>query len=98
MENCGVHYSVTIQKWLENWQRNESAIVARYGQYWFRLWNVFLSWSVMIGGQGSSTVFMITLTKNIKNDKSSVSREEARSVAFSRRDRFIGGDPIATQQ
>jgi sphingolipid C9-methyltransferase len=98
VENCGVHYSVTIQKWLENWQRNESAIIAKYGQYWFRLWNVFLSWSVMIGGQGSSTVFMITLTKNIKNDKSSVSREEAGSVAFSRRERFIGGDPIATQQ
>jgi cyclopropane fatty-acyl-phospholipid synthase-like methyltransferase len=98
VENCGVHYSVTIQKWLENWRSNEAKIVAKYGQYWFRLWSVFLSWSVMISGQGSSTVFMITLHKNIKNDKSTVSPEEARNVAFSRRDRFIGSDPIATQQ
>ena len=41
---------------------------------------------------------MITLAKNIKNDKSSVSPEEAAAVPFSRRTRFIGRNPIATQQ
>ncbi len=98
VENTGVHYSVTIFKWYENWKRNETAIVAKYGQRWFRMWMMFLAWSVMIAGQGSSTVFMITLTKNIKNDKSTVSTEEAESVAFSRRERWIGFKPIATQQ
>jgi cyclopropane fatty-acyl-phospholipid synthase-like methyltransferase len=98
VENCGVHYSVTIHKWYENWKRNEAAIVEKYGQRWFRMWMMFLAWSVMIGGQGSSTVFMITLTKNIKNDKDTVSPEEARSVAFSRQKRWIGPRPIATQQ
>jgi cyclopropane fatty-acyl-phospholipid synthase-like methyltransferase len=62
VENCGVHYSVTIKKWYDNWKTNEEAIVAKYGQRWFRMWMVFLAWSVMIGGQGSSTVFMITMT------------------------------------
>jgi len=57
-----------------------------------------LSWSVMIGGQGSSTVFMITLTKNIKVDKSTVSAEEAKSVAFSRTERWIGKNVVGTQQ
>jgi cyclopropane fatty-acyl-phospholipid synthase-like methyltransferase len=98
VENCGVHYAVTIYKWYENWKKNEAAIVEKYGQRWFRMWMMFLSWSVIIGGQGSSTVFMITMSKNIKNDKSTVSPDEAKQVAYSRRDRWIGQNPVATQQ
>jgi cyclopropane fatty-acyl-phospholipid synthase-like methyltransferase len=98
VENCGVHYSVTIHKWYENWKRNEAAIVAKYGQRWFRMWSMFLAWSTIIGAQGSSTVFMITMAKNIKNDKSSVSPDEAKRVAYSRKNRWIGAKPVATQQ
>ena len=98
VENCGVHYAETIRKWYANWQSNEQAIVAKYGQRWYRLWLMFLGWSALIGGQGSSTLFMITLTKNIKNDKETVSPEESKSVAFSRARRWIGKDTVATQQ
>ena len=41
---------------------------------------------------------MLTLTKNIKNDKDTVSSEESKSVPFSRARRWIGKDTIATQQ
>ncbi len=98
VENCGVHYAATIRKWYDNWQRNKDAVVEKYGERWFRLWEIFLGWSVLIGGQGSSTLFMLTLTKNIKNDKETVSPEEAESVAFSRAERWIGKDTIGTQQ
>jgi cyclopropane fatty-acyl-phospholipid synthase-like methyltransferase len=98
VENCGVHYSNTIRKWYENWKRNEAAIVAKYGNYWFRTWMMFLAWSAIISAQGSSAVFMITMAKNIKNDKSNVTPEEARHVAYSRADRWIGPNPVATQQ
>jgi cyclopropane fatty-acyl-phospholipid synthase-like methyltransferase len=98
VENCGTHYSVTIQKWYENWKSNEQAIVAKYGQRWYRLWLMFLSWSIIIGAQGSSTVFMITMTKNLKNDKSTVPSAEAADAAFSRGDRWIGPNPVSTQQ
>jgi cyclopropane fatty-acyl-phospholipid synthase-like methyltransferase len=98
VENCGVHYSVTIQKWYENWKRNEERVVANYGQYWFRLWTFFLGWSALIAAQGSSTVFMITMAKNIPNDRASVSEEEAERVAYSRKQRWIGKDLVATQQ
>jgi len=98
VENCGVHYSVTIHKWYENWKRNEQAIVAKYGQRWFRMWSMFLAWSVLIGAQGSSTVFMITMSKNLKNDKSSVADDEAKDVAYSRKQRWIGKNQVATQQ
>ena len=98
VENCGVHYSVTIHKWYDNWKSNEEAIVAKYGERWFRMWMMFLSWSVIIGAQGSSTVFMITLAKNTKLDKESVSAEEAGAVPYSREKRWIGKKTVATQQ
>jgi cyclopropane fatty-acyl-phospholipid synthase-like methyltransferase len=97
VENCGVHYSLTIRRWYDNWQRNRDAVVAKYGERWFRMWSMFLGWSALIGAQGSSTVFMITLNKNTKNDKASVSTEEAADQALCR-ERFIGPNPVATQQ
>jgi sphingolipid C9-methyltransferase len=98
VENTGTHYAVTIHKWYQNWQRNRSAVVAKYGERWYRLWLMFLAWSIQIGGQGSSALFCVTLTKNTKNDKSTVSADEAKNVPFSRRDRWIGSKPVATQQ
>jgi len=98
VENTGAHYAVTIGKWYDNWLRNEQAIVEKYGKRWFRLWSMFLAWSEMIAGQGSSALFMLTLTKNTKNDKSTVTTEEAASVPFSRRRRWIGSKPVETQQ
>jgi len=41
---------------------------------------------------------MVTMSKNIKNDKTTVSPDEAKQVAYSRRDRWIGTNPVATQQ
>jgi cyclopropane fatty-acyl-phospholipid synthase-like methyltransferase len=68
VENTGVHYARTIYKWFKEWQRNEKVVVAKYGQYWFRMYAIFLAWSAIIACQGSSTVYMITLNKNLKND------------------------------
>jgi cyclopropane fatty-acyl-phospholipid synthase-like methyltransferase len=98
VENCGSHYAVTLEKWYRNWKRNEAGIVEKYGERWFRMWMMFLGWSAIIAAQGTSAVFMITATKNHKNDRSSVSAEEAKRQVFSRKDRFIGSNPIATQQ
>ena len=41
---------------------------------------------------------MITLAKNIARDKDSVSAAEAETVAYSRKRRWIGPNPVATQQ
>jgi cyclopropane fatty-acyl-phospholipid synthase-like methyltransferase len=98
VENCGVHYALTIKRWYDNWMRNEQAVVAKYGPRWFRMWAVFLSWSSIIASQGTSTVFMVTLTKNIATDKTSVGPDEAAEVPFSRTERWVGPDPVATQQ
>jgi len=65
VENVGIHYSYTIDRWYQNWIRNREKVVAAYGERWFRLWYVFLGWSVLIAEQGRSTCFQIIANKNL---------------------------------
>jgi cyclopropane fatty-acyl-phospholipid synthase-like methyltransferase len=65
VETIGIHYSLTISRWYDNWMAHRREIVAAYGEWWFRLWQVFLAWSVEIGAQGSSTCFQIVANKNL---------------------------------
>jgi cyclopropane fatty-acyl-phospholipid synthase-like methyltransferase len=64
VENIGIHYSLTIDRWYRNWLRNRDAVVKGYGERWFRLWEVFLAWSVLIAERGGSTAFQIVANKN----------------------------------
>lgn len=98
VENCGVHYSLTIKAWYDNWMKNEDKVVKKYGQYWFRMWAIFLSWSAIIAAQGSSTVFMTTNHINHKNDGSSVHQNDKSKKIFSRMDNFVGPNVLGVQQ
>jgi len=84
VENCGVHYALTLNHWFNNWVNNKDKVVSEFGEWWFRCWIVFLAWSTIVASQGSSTVFFVTLHKN--------------TTKFERRDNFVGEHPIATQQ
>merc|ERR1712127_495299 len=63
VHNMGSHYSRTLAHWLDNWRSNEDYIKGKYGAVAYRRWEVFLAWSVRAARQGSSTLFMLTLTK-----------------------------------
>lgn len=65
VENIGIHYSLTISRWYDNWMQNREQVVKTYGEWWFRLWQVFLAWSVEIAAQGSSTAFQVVANKNL---------------------------------
>jgi cyclopropane fatty-acyl-phospholipid synthase-like methyltransferase len=62
-QNLGTHYSRTLYQWLEEWLKAEKSLKEKYGEVAWRRWEVFLRWSVRVARQGSSTVFMITATK-----------------------------------
>eukprot|EP00730_Choanoeca_flexa_P010856 TRINITY_DN21311_c0_g1_i1.p1 TRINITY_DN21311_c0_g1~~TRINITY_DN21311_c0_g1_i1.p1 ORF type:complete len:468 (+),score=73.78 TRINITY_DN21311_c0_g1_i1:60-1463(+) len=96
VENTGVHYALTIKAWYYNWIGNQDAIVAKYGEWWYRLWVVFLAWSTCIAFQGSSTVFMITATKNHRLDARSVA--PGNDTNIDRAEKWIGPNPIGLQQ
>ena len=65
VENVGIHYSLTISRWYDNWMANRAEVVKVYGEWWFRVWQMFLGWSVEIAAQGSSTCFQIVANKNL---------------------------------
>lgn len=67
VDTIGIHYSATIWRWYRNWMANRDKIEAKYGLKWFRIWEFFLAWSIIIARQGSSTCFQITLVKNINS-------------------------------
>jgi len=75
VDTIGIHYSHTIHAWYRNWLGNKDSVVEKYGEYWYRLWSMFLAWSTIIAKQGSSTCFQIVAHKNL-NDFT--------------RDRFVG--------
>ncbi|TIB73779.1 hypothetical protein E3Q24_00930 [Wallemia mellicola] len=61
----GVHYSVTILRWYNNWLSNKEKVLEKYGERWFRIWTFFLASSVIIARNGGSSVFQITVQKNL---------------------------------
>ena len=63
VNNLGNHYSQTLYQWLQTWYANKDMISEKYGIVAWRRWEVFLAWSVRVAREGSSTVFMLTLTK-----------------------------------
>jgi len=64
VETIGIHYSRTLKAWYDNWQSNKDKVIQNYGERWFRLWSLFLAWSVVASGQGSATCYQIVLHKN----------------------------------
>jgi sphingolipid C9-methyltransferase len=69
IENVTIHYAWTIQRWYDNWVSNRDAIVAAYGERWFRIWKFFLAWSVIIGEQGNAACFQVVANKNLDRFK-----------------------------
>ncbi len=65
VENVTPHYGWTIRRWYDNWQSNRDAVVATYGERWFRIWKFFLAWSAIIAEQGNAACFQVVLNKNV---------------------------------
>ncbi len=64
VENIGIHYSKTIDAWYHNWMGNKDKVIAKYGEYTFRMYQIFLGWSVEIAREGGSTAYQIVCYKN----------------------------------
>src|SRR4029453_2732153 len=64
VENIAIHYSLTIERCYRNWLRKRDAVVQSSGERWFRLWEIFLAWSVVVSERGGSTAFQLVCNKN----------------------------------
>jgi len=67
VETIGIHYSATIKRWYDNWNKPENVeyITKKYGKRAQREWNWFLAWSVISPEQGSATCYQIVANKNL---------------------------------
>lgn len=65
VENISAHYGITIARWHDNWRSNRDAVVAAYGERWYRIWHFFLGWSAIIAEQGNAACFQVVLHKNL---------------------------------
>ena len=65
VENIGIHYSKTIEYWYKNWMSNRDKVMEKYGERIFRIYEIFLGWSIYITLQGSSTAYQVVCRKNL---------------------------------
>lgn len=61
----GVHYSATLERWMQNFARNKDAMQAKYGERLCRIWTFFLAASVIVAREGGSSAFQIVAHKNL---------------------------------
>ncbi len=64
IDNVNVHYAMTIHRWYRNWEKNREHVIRGYGERWYRLWHLFLAWSVFTGEQGRGDCLQITAHKS----------------------------------
>ena len=69
VENIGIHYAKTINYWLDNWLKNKDKVIAKYGVKTFRMYEIFLGWSVRIATIGGSSAYQIVAYKNVDDFK-----------------------------
>ncbi len=67
VENIGIHYSKTIHYWYDNWLSNRDKVIEKYGMETFRIYEIFLAWSVVIAKHGGSSAYQIVCHKNLNN-------------------------------
>lgn len=65
VENIGIHYSKTIHYWYNNWLSNKEKVIEKYGVETYRIYEIFLAWSVVIAKHGGSSAYQIVCHKNL---------------------------------
>ncbi|KAI0168281.1 cyclopropane-fatty-acyl-phospholipid synthase [Pestalotiopsis sp. NC0098] len=65
IDTVGVHYSGTLWRWYRNWVGNAETVRAKFGERWYRIWELFLAWSTIASRQGSATCFQFVVVKNL---------------------------------
>jgi sphingolipid C9-methyltransferase len=64
VERLSAHYVLTLRAWRERWSANRDAVVAAYGERWYRLWSFFLYWAALMGNEGAGFTYQVAMHKN----------------------------------
>jgi cyclopropane-fatty-acyl-phospholipid synthase len=67
VENLRLHYDLTLQHWLERFDRNEDAIRNQFGEAFVRAWRLYLSGSIAAFRAGTLQLFQLVFTRATDN-------------------------------
>ncbi|MEZ4220235.1 MAG: class I SAM-dependent methyltransferase [Polyangiaceae bacterium] len=95
VENISIHYMWTIKAWHDNWLSNKDAVIAAYGERWYRIWHFFLAWSTLIGKQGNAACFQVVMNKNLDHYDRTRWVTNKGVVLGDRSDRFVNREAPA---
>lgn len=68
IDNWRMHYYKTLKAWLKNFYKNRDWVVERYGEEFFRMWELYLVGSAVSFYCASNYLFQVLMAKGLKND------------------------------
>ncbi len=67
VENLRLHYALTLEHWLDRYERSVEQVAARFGSEFARSWRLYLAGSVAAFRTGSLQLFQIVLSRSANN-------------------------------
>lgn len=68
VENLRQHYTLTLQHWLDRYQRNIDTVRDRFGDSFARAWHLYLIVSLTSFEYGGNRLFQTVFSKGLNND------------------------------
>ncbi len=68
IDNWRPHYYRTLKEWRKRFWQNREKVIARYGETFFRMWDLYLTSSAVSFYIGSNHLFQFLFSKGVKND------------------------------
>jgi cyclopropane-fatty-acyl-phospholipid synthase len=68
VENLRLHYALTLEAWLERFDRSRDRVEQRFGQAFVRAWRLYLASSLASFRAGSCQLFQVLFARATKND------------------------------
>jgi cyclopropane-fatty-acyl-phospholipid synthase len=62
-ENLGRHYAMTVERWLKEFRKHKSTVIAMYDERFYRMWELYLIGAMMTFKTGSSGLSQWTFKK-----------------------------------
>ena len=93
VENLRLHYALTLEHWLERFERSTARITEMFGPEFVRAWRLYLTASVAIFRIGSAQLFQIAFVRGRDNDIPSTRAHLYAASAKTQEDTWIALTP-----
>lgn len=67
-ENLRMHYALTLDNWLERYEKHKKEVVAMYGEKFYRMWRLYLAHCSSDFRYWNISVSQYVFSKNLNND------------------------------